>query len=274
MKPYFVASVLMFWTLSASANPCLDRFKDLVPALKEAKFIETGKGEKDYWKVPAEQRDEKVFRSNIYAQLSGEAWGSGDRDSIKSIAKSNGPKGENTLYRKRDNSAVLIAGLGEREPTVVRFDNVSCKITSIRFYEMKKNRFVVEDYQRLAYMDPKFCEFIEKNRGSLSRLPKDFNTYNCEELNCGTMNRTTGYCMCNDAEGKSRPMTKPCCANGVAKENHLLKTQDEYRDAEMKLDWEDLSAELVARSHAKCQKWKSLFTGLATPGKPTKPVSQ
>ncbi len=276
MKAQILALIFMVWAPIALANPCIDKFKDLVPALKDAAFKETGKGEKDYWKVPGTERDEKLFRSNIYAQLSGEPWGAGDRNSIISIAKSEGPKGENTLYRKRDNSAVLIAGLGQSGPMVIHFDNVSCKVTSVRFYDMRTTKFIAEDYQRSAYVDAEFCEFIEKHRGSLARLPKDFGTYECEELNCGVMNRTTGYCMCNNADGKSRPMTKPCCAGGVPRKNLLEKIQEEYNQLEnKKIDWEELSAELISKSNTQCKKWKSHFAGTAdVRGKVTAPVSR
>lgn len=246
--------LILFLNSSVSyAITCAEKFAELVPALKNTQFKETGKSEKEYWSSAAAARDEKLYRSNLFAQLSGEAWGS---NTITSIAKSDGPQGENTLYRKSNNSAVLMTGIGQSKPTVIKFDNVTCDVKSVRFYNMKKTPMIAEDYQQLAYVDPKFCSFIEKHGGALALLPKDFDLYRCEELNCGQWNQQYSSCSC---PGTKRPMQGPCCAGGEQKENRLTKLQDEYQDTDPAIDWESLSSELVNESRKVCKKWTTLF---------------
>ena len=305
MNVIFFCLFSLGWSSFAFANSCLDRYAAFVPALKEAKFTETGKGEKDYYssstlmqsearkqKIRKENPDkkvrellelinmdpeikklreedearEKLYRSNDYAQLVG-PWGS---NTITSIAKASTKQGEHNLYRHRNGKAELLIGLDSPEQVVIQFDNSNCRVEKIRYYTTKKSDAYVNT-TKMAHVESGFCEFVKNNNGSLARLPKDFDLFRCEDLMCGQFNRQMGSCFCNKA-----PMTeKTCCADGKFKPNPFENLHDEYaKISGNPPPIEELSAEFTRASMTQCQKWKPLLEIAGGTSTRTKAVGQ
>lgn len=299
MKSLSFSLIVLGWTSIALANSCLDRYAAFIPALKDAKFTETGKSEKDYYSsstlMPTEQRKqklrqdhpgkkgielfelinndpeikklqeedgarEKLYRSNDYAQLVG-PWGNG---TITSIAKASTKQGEHNLYRRRDGKVELLIGLDSPEQVVIQFDNSNCKVEKIRYYTTKKSNGYVQT-TNMAHVESGFCEFVKNNNGNLARLPKDFDLFQCEDLMCGQFNRQMGSCYCN----KAIMTEKTCCADGKPKPNPFENLHDEYRKISGNPPpIEELSAEFTRASMTQCQKWKPLLE--LAGGTPTK----
>lgn len=221
LKALLILSFI-FINTPARANTCVERYKDLIPELKEIKFKEMGK----------------------------DAEGT-------AIAKAITSDGEHTLSRKRDNSATLSVGYKSPRQVVVYFDNANCKVQSVSYLTSRKSG-TYSNVSQTAYVDSSFCEFIQHNSNHLSVMPKDFLAYQCMVILCGHYSSTSGACRCDD--NKPVPTGGACCMGGKPKENPYLKLKEEYVKLKgHQPSMENLSSEFVRDSRAQCRKWKSML---------------